>query len=494
MGYLDDISIGGKISTVIDDFDHLQAMATDLGLHLNKQKCEAITTKNSPPLPQEFREFIPVEASRGELLGAALFAGTRLDEILASKVIELRRAADRLHLLQSHDALLILRNALSAPKLLYLIRCAPCFGSAHLDEFDDTLRKSLSTIANCDLDDVAWTQASLPVSEGGLGIRSVAALAPSAFLASAASTRLLQTTLLPSGFQVSDPDVGRALTFWSGRGHHTTAPIGLDEKLQSSWDRPWVTMKKEQLSFLWASDPHNNARYLACCDKLSGAWLQACPISACGLRLDDNAIRVAVGICLGVNLCAPHMCQCGQLVDARGTHGLACRRNVARQTRHALLNDLVHRALIKAGLPSNKEPSGLLRDDGKRPDGCTLIPWRNGKCLTWDVTAPDTLATSHLPRTSVEAGAAAESAAKKKVAKYANLTRTHHFVAVAIESLGPCNADGLTFLREIGRRLSVLSGDPRETSFLFQRVSVINQRCNAAAIAGCFVDEPSEST
>ena len=56
------------------------------------------------------------------------------------------------------------------------------------------------------------------------------------------------------------------------------------------------------------------------------------------------------------------------------------------------------------------------------------------------------------------------------------------------------NADGLTFLREIGRRLSVLSGDPRETSFLFQRVSVINQRCNAAAIAGCFVDEPSEST
>ena len=49
MGYLDEISIGGKISTVIDDFDQLQAMPTDLGLQLNKQKCEAIVTKNLPP-------------------------------------------------------------------------------------------------------------------------------------------------------------------------------------------------------------------------------------------------------------------------------------------------------------------------------------------------------------------------------------------------------------------------------------------------------------
>ena len=101
LGYLDDISIGGKISTVFDDFDHLQAMATDLGLQLNKQKCEAVVTKNSPPLPQEFSEFIPVESSKGELLGAALFAGTRLDEILATKIIELRKDANRLHLLQS---------------------------------------------------------------------------------------------------------------------------------------------------------------------------------------------------------------------------------------------------------------------------------------------------------------------------------------------------------------------------------------------------------
>jgi hypothetical protein len=135
-----------------------------------------------------------------------------------------------------------------------------------------------------------------------------------------------------------------------------------------------------------------------------------------------------------------------------------------------------------------KEPSGLLRDDGKRPDGCTLVPWSNGKCLAWDATAPDTLASSHLPNTSTQAGGAAESAARLKVAKYANLSRTHQFVAIAIESLGPCNKEGLAFLREVGRRVTAVSGDKRETSFLLQRVSIINQRCNAAAIAGCFID------
>ena len=37
----------------------------------------------------------------------------------------------------------------------------------------------------------------------------------------------------------------------------------------------------------------------------SGAWLQAWPITACCLRLDDEAIRVAVGLRLGVSLCTP---------------------------------------------------------------------------------------------------------------------------------------------------------------------------------------------
>jgi hypothetical protein len=35
---------------------------------------------------------------------------------------------------------------------------------------------------------------------------------------------------------------------------------------------------------------------------------------------------------------------------------------------------------------STLEPNGLSRDDGKRPDGMTLVPWNKGQPLVWDVT------------------------------------------------------------------------------------------------------------
>jgi len=32
-----------------------------------------------------------------------------------------------------------------------------------------------------------------------------------------------------------------------------------------------------------------------------------------------------------------------------------------------------------AGFPVTKEPTGMFRTDGKRPDGLTLVPWQSGK-------------------------------------------------------------------------------------------------------------------
>ena len=103
-------------------------------------------------------------------------------------------------------------------------------------------------------------------------------------------------------------------------------------------------------------------------------------------------------------------------------------------------------------LPSKKEPRGLNRDGSeKRVDRCTLIPWQRGKSIAWDVTVPDTLAPSHLPKTSAVSGAAAEDASLRKIAKYTGVRQSLDFVAIAIETLGPINADGVSFLTELGR-------------------------------------------
>ena len=49
--------------------------------------------------------------------------------------------------------------------------------------------------------DPSWTQSTLPVRHGGLGIRSAVQLAPSAFLASAAASSGLAHLILPANMQ-----------------------------------------------------------------------------------------------------------------------------------------------------------------------------------------------------------------------------------------------------------------------------------------------------
>src|SRR6218665_2747425 len=117
-------------------------------------------------------------------------------------------------------------------------------------------------------------------------------------------------------------------------------------------------------------------RMAAACFPHSGDWLTALPIASCGLCVDNEGMRVAVGLPLGLDLCSPHMCQCGGAVSSDGHHGLACRLSKGRSIRHHAINDIIWRSLQNADVPSMKEPSGLLRNDVKRPDGATLIPWK----------------------------------------------------------------------------------------------------------------------
>ena len=127
-------------------------------------------------------------------------------------------------------------------------------------------------------------------------------------------------------------------------------------------------------------------------------------------------------------------------------------------------------------MPAVKEPTGLTRTDGKRPDGSTLVPWSAGKCVIWDITIADTMAPSYAAISSVSAGLVAKQSSALKLAKYSELAINHIFVLIAMESFGPICAEALTFLSELRRRISVVTGDMRETTFLFQCLSIAIQR------------------
>ena len=176
----------------------------------------------------------------------------------------------------------------------------------------------------------------------------------------------------------------------------------------------------------------------------------------------------------------------GALVNAQGIHGSVYKQVPSKIARHQAINDVIARAITAAGVPVTKQPVGLTRLDCKRPDRLTLIPWQGGKPLTWDVMVVSTLADSYLHSKSHSASSAAETASFRKESKYSSLPPDHIFQPVATETLGPLNASALNYLSEVGRRLTSLSGDPRETSFLFQHLSMIIQCLNFALIMDSF--------
>jgi len=76
----------------------------------------------------------------------------------------------------------------------------------------------------------------------------------------------------------------------------------------------------------------------------------------------------------------------------------------------------------------------MARQDGRRPDGLTLIPWQRGKPLTWDVTVAQTLVDSYVSATARSSGAAAEQAAGRKTAKYDLFAQTSVLAVFSLQS------------------------------------------------------------
>jgi len=131
---------------------------------------------------------------------------------------------------------------------------------------------------------------------------------------------------------------------------------------------------------------------------------------------------------------------------------LFCKKHSGRVQCHAWLNDLIQRALIRAETPAVMEPHGLGRDDGKRPDGLTLVPWQSGCSATWDVTVAHTLATFCVLLNALQVGSAAVATSARKTTKSSTLSASHMFFLVVVETLGFLSDEAHSLITEIGRR------------------------------------------
>jgi len=61
---------------------------------------------------------------------------------------------------------------------------------------------------------------------------------------------------------------------------------------------------------------------------------------------------------------------------------------------------------------------------------------------------------------------------RPKVGKYRQIANSHIFVPVAIESAETWNHQAVELVQELGRRMTAITEDTREATYLFQRMSV----------------------
>jgi len=402
------------------------------------------------------------------------------------------RLCERVLHVSSQEAVFLLRNSLAVPRLMYVLRTYPMFHSPDLlVQFDEILRGTLDRVLQVHLSDRDWSKATLPLRAGGLGIRSPSELALPAYAASIHASKDLINILLPEAYHAAVHKTVHDSEEWFQReSQREPTDISTDWTVQRDLDE--IIWKPRYQNLCDTADtPEEKARLNASTQPLSRKWLEAIPSTKVGTHLDSNSFRVCVGLKLGLPICQPHTCGfCQAQVDAMGSHGLSCKAGANWTPRHNAINAAISRALQKCHIPNRLEPPHLLLEDGKRPDGVTLIPFRRGRCLVWDVTVCDTLARTYIQQSAREAGSAARKREADKKRKYASFEAEFDVVPVSFETLGSLAPEGVELLAEICQRLRDNTKDQRSGNFFMQEISIILQRGNASLVLGSMMGPP----
>jgi len=125
--------------------------------------------------------------------------------------------------------------------------------------------------------------------------RQVRSLVLPAYLASAASTSDVQYQIRSVTSCTSDIHFDTYLTIWQTTFGLLPASDPLLPRKQSFWDRLGILASRAVVDSA-ISDPVQIATFLAASATHSGDWLLALPVSSCGMKLDDDAVPVAVSL------------------------------------------------------------------------------------------------------------------------------------------------------------------------------------------------------
>jgi len=207
------------------------------------------------------------------------------------------------------------------------MRCSP-LNQADVTALVDEYKSSLSEILNIDFSDNRnWSQASLPLLFGGLGIRGVSTIAPSYFIASCSATSELQKLILNKCTSMApDLQLSVAIIKWETLSRNSDKPSENEVAFQKHWDNP--ICKTIFSDLLVTASEEDKARLHSVSSPKAGCWLSSIPSANLGLRLSSKQLNIACALRLGAKVCENHLCkQCQQVIETSGSHLMACKKS-----------------------------------------------------------------------------------------------------------------------------------------------------------------------
>ncbi|KAI0980528.1 hypothetical protein GJ496_005835 [Pomphorhynchus laevis] len=103
-----------------------------------------------------------------DMLGLQVGNHRHSERSIIAAIEQLTHSAPKLCSLNPHDALYILRNCISLPKIEYLLCSAPCIDSVQTKCFDNVIRSTLRELLNFNKTERTWRQATLLVGLYGI--------------------------------------------------------------------------------------------------------------------------------------------------------------------------------------------------------------------------------------------------------------------------------------------------------------------------------------
>ena len=217
--------------------------------------------------------------------------------------------------------------------------CDPTIIQYELHQFDDAQCRALSHVLGVDLtlDSLHWQQAALPVSLGGLGIRSAKEHAAAAFVASCAHVQELVNDILriPA---YRDKDIAlEMLTDACRDGTTPIPPIITKHTPQKTLSRRIDEARQKKLLASELTQGHL-AAIKSCGLPGTGAFLSAVPSTALGLRMYGSTFSMALRYRLRLPIFSQEgpCINCGRVSDMQSPLALSLETEYAGTTTCAM--------------------------------------------------------------------------------------------------------------------------------------------------------------